>query len=105
MYPLNDNCLIAVIKIAQEIRIEILLMCLVIPGNVADYKFVVCVKRLMSNDKKIDWRWDTLNRDTFTACFKIASSRAGKICERCRKGVTEFRKTGRSFLNVSMIYL
>ena len=41
MYPLNDNCAIVGIKVAREIRIEILLVCLVIPVNVADYKYGV----------------------------------------------------------------
>ena len=54
MYPLNGDCVIGGVKMAREIRIEILLVYLVISVNLADYKCVVCGKRLMSNDKTID---------------------------------------------------
>ena len=54
---------------------------------------------------KTDVNCDALYCADFETCYEISDSLGGKICGTCRKTVTEFRKTGKTFLNVSMIIL
>ena len=103
MYPLNDGNAIAGVKMAREIRMFLVVcVCFLIQANFAADKCVVCGKNVKG---KSDARCDALYRSEFQTCFGISDSPGGKICGRCRKAVTEFRKTGKTFINVSMIIL
>ena len=79
MNPLDEDSLIAVIKMAREIRIRMLAMLvfvfLFIQVNFAHDKCIVCKKNVKGPK---DARSDTLYRDHFAACFGISDSAVGK---------------------------
>ena len=103
MYPLTDDSVIAGVKTAREIRMLLVVwVCFLIQANFAGEKCVVFRKNAKG---KTDARCDAFYRADVKACFGISDSPGGKICGRYRKAVTEFQKTGKTFLNVSMIIL
>ena len=68
--------------------------------NFAHDNCIVCKKNVKGQK---DARSDNLYRDDFAACFGISDSPVGKVWERCRKAVTDFRETRKTFFNVSTI--
>ena len=75
-------------------------VCFLIQANFAGEKIASFSEKNVK--RKTDACCDAFYRADVKACFGISDSLGGKICGRCRKAVTEFRKTGKTFLNVSM---
>ena len=101
MQPLYKGGVIAVIKMAREIQIVLFMFILVsflivsftIQGNRAAEKCAVCGKTIIGEDGRPASGY----KKDFLPCFGIDANTDGKICEQCRKAVTDHRKSGQKF--------
>ena len=99
--PLYKEGVIAVIKMAREIQIVLFMFILVsflivsftIQGNRAAEKCAVCGKTIIGEDGRPASGY----KKDFLPCFGIDANTDGKICEQCRKAVTDHRKSGQKF--------
>ena len=99
--PLYKEGVIAVIKMAREIQIVLFMFILVsflivsftIQGNRAAEKCAVCGKTIVGEDGRPASGY----KKDFLPCFGIDANTDGKICGRCRKAVTDHRKSGQKF--------